>query len=405
MGYSPASDITLDQFGAPVAAVGMGSQNFTGLAPAIAAAQVPTIGQLAGNQYAYVVSGCLWTPDSAGSTLNGSMSAGVVSIGGIQYTVNAISGHAFTASKDTYIDVYYVSGTTATVAFTAVANNATAPALVSSGTVQTVVRIAVVTSGGSSIASQAKICQGDPLQATPATTAATSTVAAGSNGANINASTLAVAANSLATAGMAIVDTSAGTGAGFGSVITYTSGGGTTTLSGVTLLLGSGTVSTGGVVTQLSPISTADSLGNPIYPTSPNPTLIASNRFAGGAVTTTSTSGVPVGGTITPFIVPPGTSRRVKLQANIPWLLTSAAAGSTIQALVQYATVGGSLQSANSCLNALSVTSDGFSVQLFGAVLLTPGSYIATIGLQQSAAGTLTFGKAYYIPLLTVELE
>lgn len=51
----------------------------------------------------FVASGGNWSADSLGSTRNGSMSAMVAYMSGIRYSVNAVSGRAFTASKDTYI--------------------------------------------------------------------------------------------------------------------------------------------------------------------------------------------------------------------------------------------------------------------------------------------------------------
>jgi hypothetical protein len=57
----------------------------------------------------YVASGLVWSGDAYASTLNGSMTSGVVYISGIRNTVAAVSAHAFTASKDTYIDVLYNS--------------------------------------------------------------------------------------------------------------------------------------------------------------------------------------------------------------------------------------------------------------------------------------------------------
>jgi hypothetical protein len=53
----------------------------------------------------YVASGLVWTADAAGSTRNASMTSGVIYILGKRLTLAAVTARAFTASKDTYIDV------------------------------------------------------------------------------------------------------------------------------------------------------------------------------------------------------------------------------------------------------------------------------------------------------------
>lgn len=105
--------------------------------------------------YDYVASGLVWTADSAGSTLNASLTSGVVYISGARNTVSAVSGRAFTASKDTYIDVLYSSTGAGTLVYTEVANNAASPALAASS-----VRIGIIVTGVANIASAASINQG-----------------------------------------------------------------------------------------------------------------------------------------------------------------------------------------------------------------------------------------------------
>lgn len=84
----------------------------------------------------HVASGMVWTDDTG---LNADMSAGVVYINGLRLSVGAVSNHAFTASKDTYIDI----GDNGTLDYNEVANGAAAPALAASH-----IRLArVVTSG------------------------------------------------------------------------------------------------------------------------------------------------------------------------------------------------------------------------------------------------------------------
>lgn len=89
----------------------------------------------------FVASGLVWT---AGAGLLGSMTSGVLYYNGYRKTVNAISNHTFTASKDTYIDIDYLGN----VYYTEVANGATSPALTANST-----RIAKVVTNGSAITS------------------------------------------------------------------------------------------------------------------------------------------------------------------------------------------------------------------------------------------------------------
>jgi hypothetical protein len=92
----------------------------------------------------------MWTPDSPGSTLAGSMTAIIAYINGLRVAHVAVNAHAFTASKDTYVDM----DSTGTISYNEVANGAGSPALAANS-----VRIAMVATGGSSIASQASIYQ------------------------------------------------------------------------------------------------------------------------------------------------------------------------------------------------------------------------------------------------------
>lgn len=117
----------------------------------------------------FIVSGCFWTADSAGSNLNGSMTSGVVYVAGKRLTVAAITAHAFAASKDTYVDFQDNGDGTALVAYTATAsNNAASPALANSGTTANTLRAAIIVTGGSSIAAAASINQGEFDRALPA---------------------------------------------------------------------------------------------------------------------------------------------------------------------------------------------------------------------------------------------
>ncbi len=116
----------------------------------------------------YVQSGCVWTGDSYGSTLHGSMTSGVVWINNVQLTVAAITAHSFAASSDTYVDFQNNGNGTASVSYTAVANNAASPALANSGTSTNTIRDGIIVTGASSIAGSADINQGSIYATVPA---------------------------------------------------------------------------------------------------------------------------------------------------------------------------------------------------------------------------------------------
>lgn len=114
------------------------------------------------SEFDYVASGLVITGDSYGSTLLGSITSGVIYIGGVRNTVNAVSGHTFGASLDTYVDVLYSSTGVGTIVYTTAANNAASPALAASS-----IRIGIVVTGGTSIASVASINQGQETKVLP----------------------------------------------------------------------------------------------------------------------------------------------------------------------------------------------------------------------------------------------
>ena len=111
----------------------------------------------------YVVSGGVWSGDAYASTLNASMTALVCYINGQRGTISAVTARAFTASKDTYIDVLNSSGTFSLV-YTEVANNAASPSLAASS-----IRLGVVVSGATNIAAATSINQGQPERTVPTT--------------------------------------------------------------------------------------------------------------------------------------------------------------------------------------------------------------------------------------------
>lgn len=102
--------------------------------------------------------GCVWSGDSYGATLNGSMTAGVVYINGKRVPVSAVTAHAFTLNKDTYVDV----DNAGTLHYSESTTNAASQALTSG-----YLRLAIIVSGAASIASVASVNQGQETKVVP----------------------------------------------------------------------------------------------------------------------------------------------------------------------------------------------------------------------------------------------
>ncbi len=108
--------------------------------------------------YDFIQTGCVWSGDAYASTLNASMTSGVVYIDGRRVAISAVVARAFTASKDTYIDV----GTDGTIDYTEVANNAASPALSASH-----IRLGIIVSGAGNIAAAGSVNQGETDKVLP----------------------------------------------------------------------------------------------------------------------------------------------------------------------------------------------------------------------------------------------
>jgi hypothetical protein len=394
------------QLAPATANVSLNGFTLTSMAQAIAAASPATIGQTAGNKLPYILSGCVWTADSSGSSLNGSMTAGVVEIKGIQLTVAAITAHAFAASNDTYVDFQDNGDGTAKVTFTAVVNNTQSPVFPSSGTVLNSIRNAVIVT--TSVLTQAvnSIIQG-AVTATPTVANWAGTVASGSNTNPINTTTLSVTV----TSGAAPVGGGKATVAhasGQTYTIAYTSASATTgtiTLSGVTVLSGTpaNTVSTGDVVTGTGFAGSSDMNGYRIYPASPSGVIAQFGTLA--QYTTTLTSAVPVPTcSAVPFVVPAGANRQVKLTLQLPTLNSSAVAGSNIKLTLVVGNPSSSPTVVATIENFIPVASDGVSANVSSIVQLAPGSYYAGVGATQSASGTMTIGTTLLQTQIFVEM-
>jgi hypothetical protein len=110
----------------------------------------------------HVASGGVWSGDAYASTRNASMTTLVCYINGLPITIAAVTARSFTASKDTYIDVLSNGDNTGTLVYTEVTNNAASPALASNS-----IRIGIIVTGASNIASVASINQGQETKVLP----------------------------------------------------------------------------------------------------------------------------------------------------------------------------------------------------------------------------------------------
>lgn len=109
-----------------------------------------------------VAGGCVIAGDAYASTRLASMTAGVVYINGKRLTVAAVNNRTYTASRDTYVDASDNGDGTALLTYTEVTNNNTSPALAANS-----VRVGIVVTGASNIASVASINQGQEDKVLP----------------------------------------------------------------------------------------------------------------------------------------------------------------------------------------------------------------------------------------------
>jgi hypothetical protein len=113
-------------------------------------------GTIPGSVFAYVISGGVWSGDSYASNRNASMTAISVYLNTRTIAIGAVTARTFTASKDTYIDILDNQDGTGTLVYTEVANNAASPALASNS-----IRIAIIVTGATTIASVGSVNQGE----------------------------------------------------------------------------------------------------------------------------------------------------------------------------------------------------------------------------------------------------
>lgn len=100
----------------------------------------------------HVVSGCIWSGDSYGSTRYASMTSGLVCIDGQIVAVDAVANRQFTASKEVYVDV----DNTGTLYYTDNTIGTASPALAAGR-----IRLAIIVTGATTIANQYSINQGN----------------------------------------------------------------------------------------------------------------------------------------------------------------------------------------------------------------------------------------------------
>ncbi len=112
--------------------------------------------RLADSFFDHIASGLVWSGDAYASTRNASMSAGIIYINGRRISISGVSARSFTASRDTYIDVLDNQDGTGTLVYTEVTNNAASPALAANS-----VRIGIIVTGASNIASVGSVNQGE----------------------------------------------------------------------------------------------------------------------------------------------------------------------------------------------------------------------------------------------------
>ena len=113
--------------------------------------------------YDFVASGGVWTADNPAVDRTASMTSVVPYIGGKRVTASAVAARDFTASKDTYVDL----GDDGGIDYNEVANKPASPALATNH-----IRLAIVTTGATTIAAQNNINQGqvDPAGPTVSST-------------------------------------------------------------------------------------------------------------------------------------------------------------------------------------------------------------------------------------------
>jgi hypothetical protein len=400
------SNISPDELLPAASNTNLGGYRQTNVANGLLTTDAANVGQLAGNQYAYVVSGCVWT--TAGGVLTASMTSGTVMIGGVLLTVAAVSSYTFTANYDTYIDLQNNGDGTANINYTAVPNNTISPALYNSGNMLNTIRIAIVVAGTTITNTTTSIGQGGAF-VTP-TIQFTSTVASGSNGQQIGSLTSATLQLGSVTAG------SIPTGGGWALVAhasgqTYTisftgySGG---NLTGVTLISGTSTltVSTSDTVTGLTSLIITDMIGNIFYPTSPYPRVIGFAALT-GFTTMNLTAMSPIPRMVAPFIIPPGVSRTVRITITLSTVSSTAAAGTTLNFFGGVGNAGafGTVSGIPDFSAKVNVTGDGMGPLMATSVTgpQTAGSYTAQVGMTQSATGGTVGGPGYFNSVILVE--
>lgn len=112
--------------------------------------------------FGFVSTGLIWTADAAGSTRAATMSLGRVKVNSTFLAIGAVTSRIFTASRDTYVDILDNLDGTGTIVYTEVTNNNASPALAANS-----IRIAIIVTGATTIATSGSINQGEENKVLP----------------------------------------------------------------------------------------------------------------------------------------------------------------------------------------------------------------------------------------------
>lgn len=112
--------------------------------------------------FGFVSSGLVWSGDAYASTRAASMTSGRIKVNATFLSIAAVTSRVFAASSDTYVDILDNLDGTGTVIYTAALNNAAAPTLAANS-----IRIAIIITGATTIASVASVNQGQENKILP----------------------------------------------------------------------------------------------------------------------------------------------------------------------------------------------------------------------------------------------
>ena len=354
--------------------------------------------QLPASLQNFVESGCVWTADSAGSTLKASMQ------GGLTTTVNAHSGDQIGALTSNTLTVVSTTGFP-TFGHLCVNTSGGTAIIYYTGTTGTTFTGCVLVTGTSSwtisttanlnqVCNLSRVWIGGVRLAVAAVfgrsfTASDDTYVDLQNNGDGTAS-ITYSAQSNNNAGGAMVLGNSGTTAN--------------TIRIAIVCAGSSNIANAAHINQGDPAcvvpivssvaySVTDSLGNLIYPTTPMPGIIGWRQLVGSFTDSTiNGTSVDVTGLSMTFVVPPGPSRKVKLRCagpNLSISLTNPLSGGNVNTSAVYIkTSGGTVVTQANYYNTLLASSGGLPVDFDCTFLLTPGTYTYKVSLTQATTSS-----------------